>query len=104
MKQLYYSSPALRQIIPNVYLGLIRNYRADLDTEVIANCNPSITAANRIGESTTIKLAFKSRLDLEKALKAELTVDYEFYHVLEYKPVPRRRFRCPSFNPFRTEL
>ena len=51
----------------------------------MADCNSSITAANRIGESTTIKLAFKSKFDLDKAYKADLTVDYEFYCALDYE-------------------
>ncbi|KAK2718972.1 hypothetical protein QYM36_006102 [Artemia franciscana] len=69
--------------IPNLYLGLIRNYRADLDIQVIADCNPALLP--HICESTIIKIAFKNQLDLEKALKGGRTVDYEFHRVFEYK-------------------
>ncbi|KAK2716138.1 hypothetical protein QYM36_010647 [Artemia franciscana] len=73
------------KINPNINLGLIQNYHIDPDTHDTFDCYPNITAESRIVESTTIKLAFRSKLNLEKALKAALTVDYEFYHVIEQK-------------------
>lgn len=64
----------------------------------ILSVNSKLVSAKRYGQSETIKLTFSDADSRNAAVKYGLFIDYTHIKVLPFRQIPKRCFKCQSFD------
>ena len=65
--------------------------------EIIAG-NPNVTETKRYGTSQTVRLAFADASSRDRAIRQGIYVEYTHLKVTAFKEIPKRCFKCQSFE------
>lgn len=64
----------------------------------VVSVNPKLVSAKRFGQSETVKLTFSDADSRNAAIKCGLFIGYTHIKVLPFRQIPKRCFKCQSFD------